>query len=47
VERWRLLGSETNDPDSDDLTNLLALADKLIKEYVSLTNKKFKTPLKE
>ncbi|CAO3587279.1 unnamed protein product [Absidia cylindrospora] len=47
VERWRLLGGEANDPDNDDLTNLLTLADKLIKEYVSLTNKKFKTPLKD
>ncbi|SAL95680.1 hypothetical protein [Absidia glauca] len=47
VERWRLLGGETNNPEEDDLTNLLNLADKLIKEYVSLTNKKFKTPLKD
>ncbi|CAO3590690.1 unnamed protein product [Absidia cylindrospora] len=47
VERWRLLGGEADDQDGDDLENLLTLADKLIKEYVSLTNKKFKTPLKD
>ncbi|KAI8098717.1 uncharacterized protein BX664DRAFT_354245 [Halteromyces radiatus] len=47
VERWRLVEREANNQEEDDLTNLLTLADKLIKEYVSLTNKKFKTPLKD
>ncbi|ORX53565.1 hypothetical protein DM01DRAFT_1322519 [Hesseltinella vesiculosa] len=47
VERWRLVQKETTDPEQDLLPNLLTLADKLIKEYVSLTNKKFKTPLKD
>ncbi|CAO3646459.1 unnamed protein product [Cunninghamella echinulata] len=47
VERWRIVEREANNQSDDCLTNLLNLADKLIKEYVSLTNKKFKTPLKD
>ncbi|KAI8333569.1 hypothetical protein BC941DRAFT_433809 [Chlamydoabsidia padenii] len=45
VERWRSL-EKACIKDSDDLTNLLTLADKLIKELVSLATKKFKTPIK-
>ncbi|KAI8096728.1 uncharacterized protein BX664DRAFT_291795 [Halteromyces radiatus] len=45
VERWRSL-EKACIKDEDDLTNLLTLADKLIKELVSLATKKFKSPIK-
>ncbi|CAO3598850.1 unnamed protein product [Absidia cylindrospora] len=45
VERWRSLEKACVKGD-DDLVNLLTLADKLIKELVSLSTKKFKTSIK-
>ncbi|KAI9005425.1 hypothetical protein CLU79DRAFT_841103 [Phycomyces nitens] len=46
VERWRYIEKVSNNPENDDLTNLLTMADKLQKELVSLSKKKFKTPIK-
>ncbi|KAI9305848.1 hypothetical protein BJ944DRAFT_282170 [Cunninghamella echinulata] len=45
VERWRTLEKTCRQSD-DDLTNLLTMADKLIKELVPLATKKFKSPIK-
>ncbi|CAO3615559.1 unnamed protein product [Cunninghamella echinulata] len=45
VERWRTLEKTCRKSD-DDLTNLLTMADKLIKELVPLATKKFKSPIK-
>ncbi|KAI8367396.1 hypothetical protein EDC96DRAFT_461821 [Choanephora cucurbitarum] len=45
VSRWRVLEKSLLDPKNDDMTNLMNLADKLIKELVSVT-KKFKKPLR-
>ncbi|OAD78410.1 hypothetical protein PHYBLDRAFT_69648 [Phycomyces blakesleeanus NRRL 1555(-)] len=46
VERWRYIEKVSNNPENDDLTNLLTMADKLQKELVSLSKRKFKTPIK-
>ncbi|KAF7726334.1 hypothetical protein EC973_008914 [Apophysomyces ossiformis] len=46
VVRWRGIEKACNNPEKDDLTNLLAMADKLIKELVTLTKRKFKSPIK-
>ncbi|KAI9243823.1 hypothetical protein BDA99DRAFT_529801 [Phascolomyces articulosus] len=46
VSRWRTI-EKVLDNSQDSLTNLLALADKLIKELVSISKKKFKTPIQE
>ncbi|KAG0169801.1 hypothetical protein DFQ30_003238, partial [Apophysomyces sp. BC1015] len=46
VARWRGIEKACNNPDNDDLTNLLAMADKLIKELVTLTKRKYKAPIK-
>ncbi|CEP17674.1 hypothetical protein [Parasitella parasitica] len=45
VSRWRVLEKSVLDPQNDDMTNLMNMADKLIKELVSVA-KKFKQPLK-
>ncbi|KAI8975730.1 hypothetical protein BDF20DRAFT_977296 [Mycotypha africana] len=45
VSRWRVLEKSMLDPKNDDMTNLMNLADKLIKELVGVA-KKFKKPLK-
>ncbi|KAI7868232.1 hypothetical protein BDF14DRAFT_1881026 [Spinellus fusiger] len=47
VERWRYIENASNKPENDALTNLLAMADKLQKELVSLSKRKFKTPIKD
>ncbi|KAG2221341.1 hypothetical protein INT45_014025 [Circinella minor] len=47
VNRWRTIEKAVIDNTQDSLTNLLALADKLIKELVSISKKKFKTPIQE
>ncbi|KAI9496068.1 hypothetical protein BDB00DRAFT_927113 [Zychaea mexicana] len=46
VSRWRTLEKAILDDTQDSLTNLLTLADKLIKELVSISKKKFSTPIK-
>ncbi|KAI7904405.1 uncharacterized protein BX663DRAFT_560086 [Cokeromyces recurvatus] len=45
VSRWRVLEKSVLNPKNDDMTNLMHLADKLIKELVGVA-KKFKKPLK-
>ncbi|CAO0801326.1 unnamed protein product [Mucor circinelloides] len=45
VSRWRVLEKSVLNPKNDDMTNLMNMADKLIKELVSVA-KKFKKPLK-
>ncbi|CAO3610411.1 unnamed protein product [Mucor hiemalis] len=45
VSRWRVLEKSVLDPKNDDMTNLMNMADKLIKELVGVA-KKFKKPLK-
>ncbi|KAG1151513.1 hypothetical protein G6F37_002376 [Rhizopus arrhizus] len=45
VSRWRVLEKSVLDPKNDDMTNLMNLADKLIKELVTVA-KRFKKPLK-
>ncbi|KAI9334636.1 hypothetical protein BD770DRAFT_416074 [Pilaira anomala] len=45
VSRWRVLERSVLNPENDDMTNLMNMADKLIKELVSVA-KKFKKPLK-
>ncbi|GAA5797543.1 hypothetical protein HPULCUR_002931 [Helicostylum pulchrum] len=45
VSRWRVLERSVLNPQNDDMTNLMNMADKLIKELVSVA-KKFKKPLK-
>jgi len=46
VSRWRVLEKSVLNPKNDDMTNLMNMADKLIKELVSVA-KKFKKPLKK
>ena len=46
VSRWRSIEKAAISNDQDSLTNLLTLADKLIKELVSISKKKFNTPIK-
>ncbi|CEG75561.1 hypothetical protein RMATCC62417_10582 [Rhizopus microsporus] len=45
VSRWRVLEKSVLNPKNDDMTNLMNLADKLIKELVTVA-KRFKKPLK-
>ncbi|KAI9485405.1 MAG: hypothetical protein EXX96DRAFT_513980 [Benjaminiella poitrasii] len=45
VSRWRVLEKSVLNSQNDDMTNLMHLADKLIKELVGVA-KKFKKPLK-
>ncbi|CAO3703440.1 unnamed protein product [Rhizopus stolonifer] len=44
VSRWRVLEKSVLNPENDDMTNLMNLADKLIKELVTVA-KRFKKPL--
>ncbi|KAI9023757.1 hypothetical protein CLU79DRAFT_803967 [Phycomyces nitens] len=47
VVRWRSIGkTEEGSYDDGGITVLIALAEKLVKEFVSLTQKRFKTPIK-
>ncbi|KAG1471384.1 hypothetical protein G6F56_002153 [Rhizopus delemar] len=45
VSRWRVLEKSVLNPENDDMTNLMKLADKLIKELVTVA-KRFKKSLK-
>ncbi|KAG0163815.1 hypothetical protein DFQ28_011189 [Apophysomyces sp. BC1034] len=47
VERWRYIEKASNNPENDALTNLMTMAEKLQKELVSLSKRKFKTPIKD
>ncbi|KAI8391683.1 uncharacterized protein BYT42DRAFT_204279 [Radiomyces spectabilis] len=46
VTRWTLLEESVKNSENDDMTKLLTLADKLLKDLVSLSKRKFKTPIK-